>query len=77
MNADHTLPHQEGWRGRLNQQLFTDPLRADNDELVQSPALENLELEQRLTQSWQTALVHAQERLAAEEVETKQVSKEN
>lgn len=55
--------------GRSNHWLFTDPHKAQKDELVQIPVLEILKLKQRLTQNWHTALGHAQERLAEEQAE--------
>lgn len=49
--------------------MFTDPHKAQKDEPVQISALEILELGQKLTQPWQTALSYAEERLAEEEAE--------
>lgn len=62
-------PPKVEWGGRPNRRLFTDPHKAQKDELVHIPVLEILKLEQRLTQSWHKALGHAEERLAEEEAE--------
>lgn len=68
LNVD---PPEGERRGKPNHWWFTDSLKAQKDETVQIPALKILDLEQRLSQSWQTAPGHAQQRLAEEQAEDK------